>query len=424
MILNNKEKTYYTIVVLCIISVLILSFFSINSLKKDYFSAIGQRALSIAIVTADSIKISNLEVIRLEEMEFNELLNDPINIKFEQSARKFMEISGIKYIYIMRRLSPDRIKYTVNTEEIEYFGVPEGTELDTIYLMDAVIDNETRLEDTDNQWYSDKDRYTVLNPDISNIYMNKKMTYAFYKDEWGSYLTGFAPVYSIEGDYIGILGVDIFLEEYTTLVNKRLIILLIMNIISVVMGVIIIDGIRRFYKTKADAYHFKQKSYLDDMTDLLNRRTLKERSKEYWKKAFDQNISITVVMLDIDYFKAYNDKYGHIIGDELISKVASAMKLCTRENEDMLFRYGGDEFMILFFDTDMSTIQLIIKRIREHTKSIWIKGVNERVTLSFGIASTMPKEGMDLTQLIQKADKALYLSKQKGRDCIHIYSTD
>ncbi len=421
MFLNKKEKSYYFLVVFCIIFVLLLSFFSIDSLKNDYFDAIGQRALSVAVVTADSIKLSDSEVERLEKLGFSDLLDDTVNIEFEQHVRKFMKSSGIKYIYIMRRLSPDKIKYTVNKEETSYFGVPEGTKLDTIYLMDAVIDHRTRLEDTDNQWYCDKDRYTVLTKYILDIYTHEKTTYAFYEDEWGSYLTGFAPVYSIEGNYIGILGVDIFLEEYTTLVNKRIMILVLLNFISVIMGIIIINSFRRIYKTRADAYHFRQKSYLDDMTDLYNRRTLKERSKDYWEKALKQNISITVVMMDIDHFKAYNDKYGHMVGDELISKVASAMKLCTRENEDLLFRYGGDEFMIMFFDTEINTINLIIKRIREHVKSIWIKGVDERVTLSFGIASTLPKEGSDLNQLIENADQALYLSKQEGRDCIHFF---
>jgi len=199
-------------------------------------------------------------------------------------------------------------------------------------------------------------------------------------------------------------------------------ILAIFNFISVVMGIIIINSLRRIYKTNADANHFRQKSYIDDMTDLLNRRTLKERSKEYWNKGLNEDIPITVVMLDIDYFKAYNDNYGHMVGDELISKVASAIKLCTRENEDMLFRYGGDEFMILFFDTEMNKVNLIIKRIREHVKGILIQGVHERVTLSFGIASMVPTKDSDLNQLISRADQALYSAKQKGRDCIHTYN--
>lgn len=418
---NKREKGYYALVVLCIIFVLILSFFSVDSIKEDYFESIGKRALSIAAITAENIELSDVEVERLEELEFKDLLNDPVNANFERHVRKFMRDAEVKYIYLMRKLPPEKIKYTANKEEVDYFGVPEGTKLDTIYLMDAVIDDQTRLDDTDNHWYSDKDRYTTLPSGISTIYNNHQTTYAFYEDEWGYYLTGFAPVYSSEGSYIGMIGVDIFLDEYEGLVNKRIILSTILSLISIVMGIVILESFRKIYKTKADANHYRKKSYIDDMTDLFNRRTLKERSMEYWNRALNENIAITVVMLDIDYFKAYNDKYGHMVGDELISKVASAIKLCTRENEDLIFRYGGDEFMILFFDTEMSKVRLIIKRIREHVKSILIKSVDERVTLSFGIASTVPKKDSNLEQLIKNADEALYQSKQKGRNCTHIH---
>lgn len=419
--LSKEIKKVSVLLIFSVAFITLLTFYSVYTMKNDYFNSIGRRASGIAIVTANNLKLSNEEVRRLISLNFNDLLEDPANIEFENHMRAFMKEVGVKYIYIMHQLPPEKVKYTVQSEKVNYYGAPAGTELNVIYLLDAVIDEQTRVDDTDGQGYTDNNRYTYLNQNVLAIYNRKEAVYTMYDDEWGVYLTGFAPVYSTEGDYIGVLGVDIFIEEYIGLVNRRIIVFLIFNVISIVMAVILFASFRKIYKTKKDADLFKEKSYFDDMTGFLNRRTLNEESGKYWEKGKMHNQALTVIMMDIDHFKSFNDRYGHIIGDEVISKVSSVIKLSIRENEDLVFRYGGDEFMILLFGAEQNIIEAIAQRISKHVKKIVIKDVDESITLSFGIASALPTDQFTLNHLIHKADQALYISKQNGRDGIHQY---
>lgn len=401
-----------------------LMFYSITSLKQDYFDSIGKRALSIAFVCAENIKLSNSEVERLLKLNINNLLDDSVNKNFENHVRKFMPQAGVKYIYIMRKLSSDQVKYYVNKEEVNYYQLPEGTKLNTIYLIDAVVDDKTRLEDTNNQYYQDKDRYTFLRESEEIIYNTKAPTYALVSDEWGRYITGYAPVYSIEGDYVGMMGVDIYIDEYLKLVNRRMIIIIIFTLLCTIMSIFLFKSFIWIFQTEETAKLFKEQSYLDDMTGMFNRRMLNEYSDDYWDKALQQKIPITVMMIDIDFFKTYNDKHGHVIGDKMIAEVASVIKLCTRDKKDLLFRYGGDELMIIFFNTEINTVLNIAERIRNQVKTISIKEVEDNITLSFGISSAIPNEDADLNQLIRQADQALYVAKENGRDGIHVYKNN
>lgn len=401
-----------------------LMFYSITSLKQDYFDSIGKRALSIAFVCAENMKLSNSEVERLLKLNINNLLDDSVNKNFENHVRKFMPQAGVKYIYIMRKLSSDQVKYYVNKEEVNYYQLPEGTKLNTIYLIDAVVDDKTRLEDADNQYYQDKDRYTFLRESEEIIYNTKAPTYALISDEWGRYITGYAPVYSIEGDYVGMMGVDIYIDEYLKLVNRRMIIIIIFTLLCTIMSIFLFKSFIWIFQTEETAKLFKEQSYLDDMTGMFNRRMLNEYSDDYWDKALQQKIPITVMMIDIDFFKTYNDKHGHVIGDKMIAEVASVIKLCTRDKKDLLFRYGGDELMIIFFNTEINTVLNIAERIRNQVKTISIKEVEDNITLSFGISSAIPNEDADLNQLIRQADQALYVAKENGRDGIHVYKNN
>ncbi len=418
---NKSKKKYRAILIVNISLIIILMVYSIFSIRKDYYECIGKRVMSIAISTADNIELSNADVEYLKSMDFNSLLRDPINIEFEKKVRRFMKFADIKYIYLLTHLEPNRVKYFVDSNEAAYYEKVEGTALNFIYLLDAVVSKETRQMDTLQKGYTDKDRYTTLSYDTEEVYFNEKSLYQFSNDQWGGYITGYAPVYSQEGQYIGILGVDVSLIEYSKAINNETALISTLGLLSTITTIFLFRSLRKIHRAERTANIFKHMSYTDDMTGFLNRRTLNEQADEYWNMALDQNITITIMMIDIDYFKAYNDKYGHTIGDQVISKVTSVIRFCTRDNIDLLFRYGGDEFMIMFFNTDLKTVSLIAERIREHAKNIHINDIKDNISLSFGIATKMPSKNEDLFKLIDEADMALYMSKNKGRDSIHIY---
>ncbi len=409
------------LVILLVCGVALTEFYFIHEMKKNLLDSIGKRALSIAVVTAKDIQISNAEAERLIDLDFPDLLTDPVNVAFENDRREIMRYAHVKYIYVMRQLPPEQVKYAVGEEEEEYFGLPAGANLDTIYLLDAVIDNETRLEDTDGQWYTDKDRYTTLREPEAKAYYSQSASFSISNDEWGSYVSGYAPLYSTEGEYIGILGADIFFDEYSQTISRQVTIISIFFVLSVLLGIVFSYILIHTKKTEEDAKLFKQKSYYDDMTEMYNRRMLNENADFYWHEALSRKISLAAIMMDIDHFKHYNDAYGHAIGDKIIINVASVIQHCVREGKDLSFRYGGDEFLVLIFDTEISVISMLAQRIQNHLKSITIEGLQEQITLSFGISSVLPSRGTNLSMLISQADQSLYRSKRNGGDQISIY---
>jgi len=163
-------------------------------------------------------------------------------------------------------------------------------------------------------------------------------------------------------------------------------------------------------------------SITDDLTGLYNRRHFNEIFKGAWKICVREKKPISIIMIDIDYFKNYNDHYGHVAGDAALSNVASAVKNSLNRASDIAARYGGEEFIVLLPNTDVKGSRLIADNIRkkiaglgmEHSKSL----VSPVLTVSMGVSSTYPAIGDNATDLIKKADDLLYRAKENGRDRI------
>jgi diguanylate cyclase (GGDEF)-like protein len=155
----------------------------------------------------------------------------------------------------------------------------------------------------------------------------------------------------------------------------------------------------------------------DSLTGLKNRRHFREVLDGGFSFALRQRLPMSIVMLDVDQFKSYNDTYGHPAGDAVLSDLAAMLLENSREH-DLVARYGGEEFVVLLPATDVSSARLVCERMR---------GMIERhrwrlrpVTASFGIA-TMGPGTLGASQLIEEADQALYHSKRRGRDRVTHY---
>jgi diguanylate cyclase (GGDEF)-like protein len=153
----------------------------------------------------------------------------------------------------------------------------------------------------------------------------------------------------------------------------------------------------------------------DMLTGLGNRRQFTESLDSAFALAQRQAFPLSVVMLDVDHFKAYNDSYGHAAGDDILCILASRLLACSREY-DMVTRYGGEEFAILLPATCQDEARLCAERQR---RSIEIYPWPRRpVTASFGVATFRP-ETPSPSHLVEEADAALYFSKRQGRNCVH-----
>lgn len=165
-----------------------------------------------------------------------------------------------------------------------------------------------------------------------------------------------------------------------------------------------------------------QISKIDPLTGLGNRRYFDELLQYAWERSLREKVPISIIMMDVDYFKNFNDNYGHLEGDKCLKKIAKTIEASIRNETDIVARYGGEEFIALFSDTDSQTATLMAKRIRKNIKSLKIPHefslVSDYVTISFGINTLIVSKDDSKIEFIRKADKNLYMAKEKGRDYI------
>ncbi|RQD61862.1 MAG: PleD family two-component system response regulator [Desulfonatronovibrio sp. MSAO_Bac4] len=163
-------------------------------------------------------------------------------------------------------------------------------------------------------------------------------------------------------------------------------------------------------------------SMKDGLTGVPNRRRMDEYLEQEWKRSKRKNKPISLLMLDIDHFKLYNDNYGHSEGDECLKKVASAIEESLSRPADMTARFGGEEFVCILPETDESGAKLIAQRVQENIKKMSIpheySPVDSLITLSIGIATTIPDESASQQELLKNADQMLYQAKNSGRNQI------
>ncbi len=161
-------------------------------------------------------------------------------------------------------------------------------------------------------------------------------------------------------------------------------------------------------------------SYIDFMTGIPNRRSFEQILGNMWRHNLRLKQSLSILMIDIDYFKRFNDSYGHQVGDDCLKDVASTLSRGLYRPGDFLARYGGEEFVLILSETFIDGAELVAKRLCESIESLQILNegseVSKWVTISLGIASTIPVEGNSSEELIRQADKALYEAKKYGRN--------
>ncbi|MCU0568463.1 MAG: diguanylate cyclase [Oculatellaceae cyanobacterium Prado106] len=159
---------------------------------------------------------------------------------------------------------------------------------------------------------------------------------------------------------------------------------------------------------------------VDGLTQVANRRCFDETFVQEWQRLSRENCPLALILLDIDYFKRYNDTYGHLAGDRCLKQVAQAISYAVRRPSDLVSRYGGEEFAILLPNTTLTGAGLVAEEIRVTVKHLDLEHssspLNGKLTVSLGIASLVPHHSQSPTVLINTADKALYLAKETGRD--------
>lgn len=169
-------------------------------------------------------------------------------------------------------------------------------------------------------------------------------------------------------------------------------------------------------------------SQQDALTGLANRRYLDEVLENEWRSAIRHKLPITIMMIDIDFFKLYNDALGHIQGDQCLRRIAILLGSISSRSGDLAARYGGEEFLLLFSVTDKDQALILVQQLMELVRNIGIihpkSTVSKHVTISVGVATMVPHLNDNLSEFISRADHALYTAKSNGRNQYHIATSD
>jgi len=163
----------------------------------------------------------------------------------------------------------------------------------------------------------------------------------------------------------------------------------------------------------------EQLSLIDQLTDIPNRRNFEERIKTEWGRATRDHLPISILIIDLDLFKQYNDKYGHQQGDVLLKAVANVFKETLKRPGDFAARWGGEEFIVLLQNTDLSGAHEIAEQIRnriEKLETLCPEKTVTKITASIGINSRKRGQSGAINEFISRADMALYEAKNNGRN--------
>lgn len=165
----------------------------------------------------------------------------------------------------------------------------------------------------------------------------------------------------------------------------------------------------------------KEVAMLDSLTGIPNRRHFDDTLAVEWKRCLRADAPISLVLSDVDFFKQFNDIYGHQAGDACLKAVASSLSESLFRVEDTVARYGGEEFVAILPGTDATGAYAVAERMRQAARDLHIpheRGIGGRVSCSFGIASIHPALEDSPATLVRTADAGLYAAKQAGRNCV------
>ncbi|TNC80381.1 MAG: hypothetical protein C9356_14070 [Oleiphilus sp.] len=178
------------------------------------------------------------------------------------------------------------------------------------------------------------------------------------------------------------------------------------------------EAITNYLVAEERAEQMEKLSVTDPLTQIHNRMYFDSEYSQEWKRSLRLKSVLSVIMIDIDYFKRINDTYGHVFGDECLKIIAKAIRDEVKRPTDCVARYGGEEFVVLLPTTNEAGAKTIANRIRRAVEKIQVdyKGTPVSMTISIGGATSIPSVNEEKNLLIRRADSALYLAKENGRN--------
>jgi diguanylate cyclase (GGDEF)-like protein len=229
------------------------------------------------------------------------------------------------------------------------------------------------------------------------------------------------------------------LTEWRHATYSQTAIVLALCVLTAIGGSFLLRAIR--HRGRVEAYLFEARDGLhrangrlehlaqhDALTELPNRRCFDDYLHRTIAQSLRSRQPVALVMVDVDHFKRYNDRYGHPAGDRCLRAVADALRTTVSRPTDLVARYGGEEFVVILPATDLAGATTVAECIRQAVLDLGLEHLDnftKRVTVSLGISiQCAEKSALNASKLLQDADLALYRAKNSGRNRVHIYSAD
>lgn len=384
--------------------IIVFAVASYTILIKDLKSDLGNKAMVLAVDITHWVGLDQPEYDRLLSLGFNGLLEDPTNVDFEKKAREIMKQSEIKYIYLLSELPKEKAKYKVEAGESSEYNAPGGTPLTGAYILDAVLSEELRLEDTGGQGYTDKSRYTIIQPKVLDIMKKREPAFLLNTDEWGTYMTGYAPCYTEQGEFLGILGVDIFPDKYYAYIKKSMTIFGFFLFVLFVAGLSFSRLLTRVWKAEERIALENELAVMDSLTGLVNRRRFLGLLTHEYAISRREGMPLTLMMADLEGFTQYNGVHGDFEGNEMLKATANFLRTRIKRGSDGLCRYGGDEFAFFLHNTEAENAVSFAEPLLNDSPH----------PLSLGILVIMPDDVLKPEDILKKLEDAVGKAQQAG----------
>ena len=166
-------------------------------------------------------------------------------------------------------------------------------------------------------------------------------------------------------------------------------------------------------------------SQTDGLTGVFNRFMFEMRIQDEWNRCKRHSIPLSLIMVDIDAFKSFNDNYGHQAGDNCIRQIAEVLSACAKRSSDTVARYGGEEFVIVLPHTEKENALQLAEQMRKKAEIMAIphlqSGISDYITISLGVNTIIPSDESTIEKFISDTDKALYKAKER-RNCTAVYN--
>jgi diguanylate cyclase (GGDEF)-like protein len=292
-----------------------------------------------------------------------------------------------------------------------------------------LLDTDKLNKNIDNTFLKTYDFLTNYFPEIAQ--KQETVISGIYTDEYGTFISAFVPVIR-NNEIVSIIGLDYEVSLIHKLERSVVFDIVISLIISIsIVGIITVlvsntfaNFIRKIDELNKHLVSVNEKleelSTTDELTKLNNRRSFLEYMDIVWKQNRRLNLPVTVLMIDVDYFKKYNDSLGHLEGDKALIAIAQCMKNHVKRETDFVARFGGEEFVGLLPFVKKNEAVHFAKTLVENVESMKIPHPmsehSQYLTISAGTASIVPNDNNSPTQLLDEADKALYMAKKTGRN--------